>query len=80
MKPDKKYVVIKSIPLNDGGSIPVNSIIYRTHGVYYLEGGLLSRAYQEDFNNLIEHEEMHGWKYLSPIREKELYHNSKEGL
>ena len=80
MKPNKHYVVIKPIPLNDGGTIPVNTNIYRTQGIYYIEGGLLSKSYQEDFDSLIEHEEQHGWKYFSPIREKEIFRNSKEDL
>ena len=34
---DKKYRVFKEIPLNGGGSIPVNASIYQIHGNYYME-------------------------------------------
>lgn len=71
MKPDRKYVVQKAIPLSSGKSIPVNTIITRTHGLYYLDGGLLTPDYQNDFDSLIEDETMKGWNYLVPIQEKE---------
>lgn len=80
MKPNKHYVVIKPIPLSGGGSIPLNASVYRTQGVYYLEGGLLPQEYQEDFDRLIEHEEIHGWKYVSPIKDKVVFQNPKENL
>lgn len=73
MKPDKRYVIIKSIPLIGGSVIPVNTLITRTHGMYYIEGGLMPESYQKDFDNLISHEEQNGWKYISPIREKEMF-------
>ena len=63
---DKKYRVIKPIPLGGGDSIPVNTSIYEIHGNYYMDGGLLPADYQEDFYNLIKHEEKTGWKYLKP--------------
>lgn len=80
MKPDKKYLVIKPIPLYSGKTIPVNTVIYRTHGVYYMDGGLLSKDYQEDFENLIIIEEIKGWNYLSPVKEKTAFKNEKEEL
>lgn len=80
MKKDKRFLVIKAIPLADGKSIPVNTSIYRTHGVYYMDGGLLPRDYQEDFDMLIDHEEKNGWKYLSPVVTKTAYSNDKEEL
>lgn len=63
---DKKYRVFKEIPLNGGGSIPVNTSIYQIHGNYYMDGGLLPPAYQEDFDKLIKREENFGWNYLRP--------------
>jgi hypothetical protein len=80
MKPDKKYLVIKPIPLYGGKTIPVNTVIYRTHGVYYMDGGLLPKDYQEDFENLILTEEIKGWNYLSPVKEKRAFKNEKEEL
>ena len=41
MKEDGQYIVIKEIPLSEGGSIKVNTDIYRMHGNYYMDGGLL---------------------------------------
>lgn len=71
MKPNAKYLVIKPIPLKpfngETKEIPINTAIYRTHGVYYMNGGLLSQAYQEDFDMLIEEEEKNGWHYLTPV-------------
>ena len=66
MKPDCKYIVVKEIPLKGGNSIKVNTDIYRMHGNYYMDGGLLPPAYQEDFDTLIENEQKRGWKYLRP--------------
>ena len=50
MKQDKKFLVIKAIPIKGGKNIPVNTSIYRTHGVYYMDGGLLPNDYQKDFD------------------------------
>ena len=49
MKADKRFLVIKEIPLYGGKTIPVNTNIYRTHGVYYMDGGLLPEDFQEEF-------------------------------
>ena len=73
MQKNAQYVVIKAIPLGGGRQIPVNTSIYRTHGMYYMDGGLLSEAYQQDFDRLIEHESVAGWNYLSPVKTKTLY-------
>lgn len=67
MKQDARYEVIKAIPLGNGKEIPLKTAIYRRHGVYYMDGGLLSQSYQEDFDNLISYEEAHGWNYICPI-------------
>ena len=80
MKPDKRFLVIKDIPLYGGKKISVNTSIYRTHGVYYMDGGLLPEDYQQDFDSLIENEEKNGWKYLSPVITKTAFKNEKEGL
>ena len=73
MKKNAQYVVVKAIPISGGEEIPVNTSIYRTHGMYYMDGGLLSEAFQRDFDELIEHETIHGWNYLSPVRTRILY-------
>lgn len=73
MQKNAQYVVVRPIPLGGGKEIPVNTAIYRTHGVYYMDGGLLSEAYQQDFDRLIEQESVNGWKYLSPVKTKTLY-------
>lgn len=63
---DGRYIVVKPIPLAGGSSIKVNTEIDRTHGNFYMDGGLLPLDYQEDFTKLVEHESKHGWKYLRP--------------
>lgn len=73
MKKDQRFIVIKEIPLYGGKTIPVNTDIYRTHGVYYMDGGLLPKDYQEDFDALIEKESETGWKFITPITTKTLY-------
>lgn len=78
MKKDQQYVVIKAIPLGKDKFIPVNTDVNRIHGVYYMNGIILSNDYQEDFKNLIEYEEEHGWKYISPIKQKTMFNNEKE--
>ena len=80
MKPDQHYVVMKPIPLGGGKEIPVNTDINRIHGVYYMNGVILTNDYQEDFNNLIEKEEITGWNYICPMKQKIMYRNTKEGL
>lgn len=80
MKADKRFLVIKEIPLYGGKTIPVNTSIYRTHGVYYMDGGLLPEDFQEDFDALIEHEENTEWKYLSPVITRTAFRNDKEEL
>ena len=80
MKKDQKFTVIKAIPLGGGKEIPKGTAIYRTHGVYYMDGGLLPQSYQEDFDNLIEQESCTGWKYVSPVTESTAYQNDKEDL
>jgi hypothetical protein len=80
MKADKRFLVIKAIPLYGGKTIPVNTNIYRTHGVYYMDGGLLPEDFQQDFDALIEREEEKGWNYLSPVVTRTAFRNDKEGL
>lgn len=66
MKKDSQYIVVKEIPLKGGGKIRVNTDVYRMHGNYYMDGGLLPPEYQDDFDRLIENEEKNGWKYIRP--------------
>ena len=80
MKPDQHYVVMKTIPLVGNKEILVNTDINRIHGVYYMNGVILTNDYQEDFNNLIEKEEVTGWNYICPMKQKIMYRNTKEGL
>lgn len=78
MKEDKKYVLLKDIPLADGKKIAKDTTITRTHGVYYMDGGLLPQDYQEDFDRLISTEEQTGWNYIVPIVSKRAFGNNKE--
>ena len=65
---DGKFVVVKDIPLDKDGnnSIKRGSEITLTHGVFYLNGGMLPPDYQEDFRTLLVREMNSGWKYLQP--------------
>ena len=45
-----------------------------------MDGGLLPRDYQEDFDNLISYEEENGWNYLTPVVSKIAFRNENEGL
>ena len=78
MKEDKKYLLEKDIPLANGKKIAKGTTITRTHGVYYMDGGLLPQDYQEDFDQLISNEETYGWDYLVPVVKKRAFGNSKE--
>lgn len=78
MKEDKSYLVNKDIPLADGKKIAKGTSITRTHGVYYMDGGMLPKDFQEDFDKLIEREEESGWNYIVPVVTKRAFGNSKE--
>lgn len=80
MKQDKEYQIVKDIPINGGKAIEKGSMVTRTHGVYYLNGGMLPQDYQEDFDMLIEREEINGWNYIVPIGKKRAFGNSKEEI
>ena len=80
MKQDKEFQVIKSIPLGNDKFIEKGTMITRTHGVYYMNGGMLSQAFQEDFDALIEKEQVTGWEYICPIVKKRAFGNSKETI
>jgi uncharacterized Zn ribbon protein len=70
---DKMYEVVKDIPLTGGSSIKKGTSIYNIHGVYYMDGGMLPEAYQEDFDMLIIEEATHGWNYIVPIKHREAF-------
>ena len=80
MKQDKSYVINKDIPLANGKSIAKGTSITRTHGVYYMEGGMLPQDFQEDFDKLIEKEEQSGWNYIVPVVTKRAFGNTKEDV
>ena len=80
MKKDQHFLVIKPIPLGGEKYIPTDTEVNRIHGVYYMNGVIVTPDYQEDFDALIEHEEVHGWNYLVPVKIKTMYNNTKEGL
>lgn len=80
MKKDQRYVIIKPIPIGKDKFIPVNTDIFRTHGFYYMNGTLLTSAYQEDFDALIEREEKTGWEYIAPVNSRTMFRNDKEDL
>lgn len=65
---NSKYVVLKDIPLDKNGEkvIKQGTEISVTHDCVYMNGGLLSMEWQEDFIHLIQKEERTGWKYLHP--------------
>ena len=78
MKEDKNFVINKDIPLQGGKKIAKGTLITRTHGMYYMEGGLLPADFQKDFDTLIENESKSGWNYIVPVKEKVAFGNSKE--
>lgn len=67
---NKQYEILKDIPLRNGAKIRAGQMLTKTHGVFYLDGGMLSESYQEDFRQLVYAEECNGWNYLVPIRSK----------
>lgn len=77
MKKSTQYQVIKDIQIIGGSTIKKGTAIQRTSGLYYLEGLLLPKEYQEDFDHLIEYEEENGWNYIVPIREVEAFKTKK---
>ena len=78
MRQDQQYVVIKPIPLGRDKFIPVDTDINRIHGLYYMNGIILTEDYQQDFDNLISREEVRGWEYITPIKQKTMFTNGKE--
>lgn len=77
-KPDAKFVIAKDIPLIGGKKILANTIIYRIHGCYFMDGGMLPKDYQKDFDDLIDYEEKNGSKYIVKIKLKENYNPADE--
>lgn len=78
MKQDKEFIIEKAIPLANGKEIAKGTLITRTHGVYYMEGGLLPNDFQQDFDRLIEKEEQTGWNYIVPLKKRRAFGNDKE--
>ena len=72
------YDIVKNIPLKSGASIHAGGKLQKTHGVYYLNGGLLPPDYQKDFDGLVYAEKMTGWNYLVPVKTKTAFQNGKE--
>ena len=69
MKPDARYLIVKDIYVEDRDlTIKKGGLLTRTHGCYYLEGGLLDSYFQGQFDRLIDYEAENGFNYL-----KELY-------
>ena len=77
MKKNTQYKVLKDIQIVGGNTIKKGTAIQRTSGLYYMEGYLLPNDYQEDFDNLIEYEEVNGWNYIVPVREVEAFKTKK---
>ena len=67
---NKQYEIIKDIPLKNGARIRAGQLLTKTHDVFYLDGGMLPKDYQEDFRQLVQAEECTGWNYIVPIRQK----------
>lgn len=61
-----RYVIVKAIPLGRGKEIKVGSELVRTHNCYYLDGYLLDKDFQKDFETLLMSEIKRGWNYLRP--------------
>lgn len=77
MKKNTQYQVVKDIQIVGGNTIKKGTSIQRTSGLYYMEGFLLPKDYQEDFDNLIGYEEVNGWNYIVPVREVEAFKTNK---
>ena len=81
MVKDGRYEVVKDITLASGKNLfKKGQIIYRTNGVYYLDGGLLSQNFQEYLRDFIAEEEQLGWEYVCPLKTREAYRNGKEDV
>lgn len=78
MYENKVYDIVRNIPLKGGRMISSGKRISFIHGVFYLDGGMLSKEYQEDFRGLVYAEEHTGWNYLRPVIVKEAWKNGKE--
>lgn len=69
MANDAKFRVVNDIPLNQDGTrkIARGTLIYRIHDLFYMDGVLLSKEYQEDFANLVDSDIEH--KYIVQERD-----------
>lgn len=69
MSVEGKYKIVKSIPLGprkEDGEIKAGTDVYLVHDVWYMDGGMLDRSFQEDFTTLLKRELKNGWNYLKP--------------
>jgi len=65
---DSKWLIVKDIPIDKGQStIKEGGIITFSHGVCYLNGGMLPLEYQEDFSNLVMTDAQH--RYIRPYND-----------
>lgn len=65
MKPDAMYLIVNDIYVEEQKiTIKKGGLVTRTHGCYYLDGGLLDPYFQDQFDRLIDYETENGFKYL----------------
>ncbi len=63
-----KYRIVKDIPVGrNGEKISAGLDLYCANGVFYMDGGMLDRDFQEDFKKLLTIEIKKGWNYLRPV-------------
>lgn len=68
MKKDARYLIVKDIYVEERDmTIKHGGLVTRTHGCYYLDGGLLDRYFQDQFDRLIDYETENGFKYLKKL-------------
>lgn len=70
MKTDANFQIIKDIPLKGGQVLKEGTMIYRLHGVYYMDQGIITPDYQEDFDRLIEADSKRIPKYIVRVKQK----------
>ena len=64
-----KYRIVKDIPVGrNGEKISAGLDLYLSNGVFYMDGGMLDKDFQEDFRKLLTIEMKKGWNYLRPVK------------